>query len=78
MHLLAPKDARVPHATRASGGDTRLLLPNSSAIWGFTPLRTSAGSSVLPETDLGGFILSEVDVEGSISPRTYEHVRSSQ
>src|SRR4051812_21541040 len=28
MHLLAHKDARVPHTTRASGGDTRLLPSN--------------------------------------------------
>src|SRR3954468_20665321 len=76
MHLLAPKDARVPHATRASGGDTRLLPSNSSAIGGSTLLRTNAGGSVLPETDLGSSVLSETDVGGSISPRTYEHVRS--
>src|SRR3954470_24554348 len=43
MHLLAPKDARVPHATRASGGDTCLLPSNSSAVGGSTPLRTNAG-----------------------------------
>src|SRR4051812_7815789 len=78
MHLLAPKDARVPHATRASGDDTRLLPSNSSAIGGSTPLRTNAGGSVLPETDIGGSILSEVDVGGSISPQTYEHIRSAQ
>src|SRR5438045_4673101 len=78
MHLLAPKDARVQHGARASGGDTRLLLSNSSAIGGSAPLRTNAGGSVLPETDLGGSILSEVDVGSSISPRTYEHVRSAQ
>src|SRR3954468_10695381 len=78
MHPLAPKDARVPHATRASGGDTRLLLSNSSAIGGSTPLRTNAGGSVLPETDLGGSILLEVDVGGSISSQTYEHVWSAQ
>src|SRR3954466_11282865 len=78
MHLLAPKDARVQHATRASGGDTHLLPSNSSAIRGSTPLRTNAGDSVLPETDLGGSILSKVDVGGSISPQTYEHVRSAQ
>src|SRR3954465_11689000 len=59
MHLLAPKDARVPHATRASGDDTRLLPSNSSAIGGSTPLRTNAG----------GFVLPEVDVGGSISPQ---------
>src|SRR3954470_13228877 len=78
MHLLAPKDARVQHVACASGGDTRLLLPNSSAIGGSTPLRTNGGGSILPKTDLGGSILSEVDVGGSISPRSYEHVRSAQ
>src|SRR3954463_6363368 len=78
MHLLAPKDARVPHATRANGGDTYLLPSNSSAIGGSTPLRTNAGGSVLPETDIGGSILSEVDIGGFISPQTYEHVRSAQ
>src|SRR4051812_21076018 len=78
MHLLAPKDARVQHATRVSGGDTRLLPSNSSAIGGSTPLRTNAGGSVLPKTNLGVPILSEVDVGGSISPQTYEHVRSAQ
>src|SRR5436190_20155790 len=71
MHLLASKDARVQHATRASGGDTRLLPSNSSAIGGSTPLRTNAGGSVLPESELGGSILSEVDIGNSISPRTY-------
>src|SRR4051812_8925725 len=55
MHLLAPKDARVQHVARANGGDTRLLLSKSSATGGSTPLRTNAGGSVLPETDLGGF-----------------------
>src|SRR2546430_6021600 len=78
MHLLAPKDARVPHATRASGGDTYLLPSNSSAIGGSTPLRTNARGSVLLETDIGGSILSEVEVGGSISPQTYEHDRSAQ
>src|SRR4051812_34412197 len=78
MHLLAPKDARIPHVTRASGGDTRLLPSNSSAIGGSTPLRTNAGGSVLPKTGIGGSILSEVDVGGSIFPQTYEHVRSAQ
>src|SRR3954467_12113011 len=72
MHLLAPKDARVPHATRASGGDTRLLPSNSSAIRGSTPLRTNAGGSVLPETDLGGSVLSEINIGGSSSPQSYE------
>src|SRR3954466_8122664 len=78
MHLLAPKDARVSHTTRASGDDTRLLPSNSSAIGGSTPLRTNAGGSVLPETDIGSSILSEVEVGGSISPQTYEHDRSAQ
>src|SRR4051812_26678480 len=78
MHLLAPKDACVPHATRASGGDTCLLPPNSSAIGGSTPLRANAGGSVLPETDIGGSILSEVDIGSSIPPQTYEHVQSAQ
>src|SRR4051812_27997325 len=78
MHLLAPKDARVPHATRASGGYAYLLPSNSSAIGGSTPLRTNAGGSVLPETDIGGSIFSEVNIGGSISPQTYEHVRSAQ
>src|SRR3954471_13173601 len=68
MHLLAHKDVLVPHTTRASGGDTRLLPSNSSAIGGSTPLRTNAGGSVLPEIDIGG----------SISPQTYEHDRSAQ
>src|SRR3954471_6980788 len=78
MHLLAPKDACIQHGARASGGDTRLLLSNSSATGGSNPLRTNAGGSVLPETDFGGSTLSEVKVGGSISPRTYEHVRSAQ
>src|SRR3954471_24327463 len=78
MHLSAHKDARVPHTTRASGGDTYLLPSNSSAIEGSTPLRTNAGGSVLPETDIGGSILSKIDIGGSISPQTYEHVRSAQ
>src|SRR3954469_10332684 len=77
-HPLAPKDARVQHGACASGGDTRLLPSNSSAIGGSTPLRTNGGGSILPKTDLGGSILSEIDVGGSISPRTYEHVRSAQ
>src|SRR3954466_7137339 len=47
MHLLTPKDACIPHATRASRGDTCLLPSNSSAIGGSTPLRTNAGGSVL-------------------------------
>src|SRR5436190_2881885 len=67
MHLLAHKDARVSHATRASGGDTRLLPSNSSTIGGSTPMRTNAGGSFLSETDIGGSILSEVDVGVSIS-----------
>src|SRR4051812_35986038 len=68
MHLLAHKDARVPHTTRASGGDTRLLPSNSSAIGGSTPLRTNVGGSVLPKTDN----------RSSISPQTYEHDRPAQ
>src|SRR4051812_35203061 len=78
MHLLAPKDARIPHATRVSGGDTRLLPSNSSTIGGPTPLITNAGGSVLWKIDLGGSILSEVEVGGSTSPQTYEHDRSAQ
>src|SRR3954463_10252240 len=65
--LLAPKEARVQHGARADGGDTRLLLSQSSA-----------GGSIFLETDLGGSILSEVDIGGSISPGTYEHDRSAQ
>src|SRR4051812_7220182 len=68
MHLLAPKDARVPHAARASGGDTYLLPSNLSATGGFTPPRTNAGGS----------ILSEIDVGGSVSPQAYELVQSAQ
>src|SRR3954463_1953863 len=68
VHLLAHKDARVPHTARVSGGDTRLLLPDSSAIGGSNPLRTNAGGSVL----------SEIDVGGPVSPQTYEHVQSAQ
>src|SRR5436190_11274006 len=78
MHLLAPKDARVQHATRASGGDAYLLPSNSSVIGSSTLLRTNTGCSVLPETDFGGFVLSEIDIGGSISPQTYEHGRSAQ
>src|SRR4051812_4067057 len=68
VHLLAHKDARVPHTARASGGDTRLLPSNSSAIGGSTPLRTNVGGSVLPKTDN----------RSSISPQTYEHDRPAQ
>src|SRR3954471_19667286 len=78
MHLLAPKDARIQHATRASGGDAYLLPSNSSAIGSSIPPRTNAGGSVLPKTDPGGSVLSEVDTGGSISPHSYEHVRSVQ
>src|SRR4051812_25949353 len=78
MDLLAPKDAHVQHGACASGGDTRLLPSNSSAIGGSTPLRTNVGGSVLLETDLGGSILSEVDIKGSISPQSYERVWSAQ
>src|SRR4051812_37039360 len=35
MHLLAPKDARVQNATRASGGDAYLLPSKSSATGGY-------------------------------------------
>src|SRR4051812_13147998 len=66
-HLLAPKDARVQHGAHADGGDTRLLLSQSSA-----------GGSIFPETDLGSPVLSEIDVGGSISPGTYEHNRSAR
>src|SRR3954464_4488832 len=66
-HLLAPKDARVQHGARADGGDTRLLLSQSSAR-----------GSIFLETDLGGSILSEIDLGGSISPGTYEHDRSAR
>src|SRR4051812_37500030 len=68
VHLLAHKDARVPHTTRVSGSDTRLLLPDSSAIGGSTPLRTNAGGSVL----------SEIDVGGSVFSQAYELVQSAQ
>src|SRR4051812_1359822 len=47
MHLLAPKDARVQHATRASEGDAYLLPSNSSVTGGSTPPRTNAGGRVL-------------------------------
>src|SRR5436190_21956072 len=78
VNLLAHKDTRVPHATRASGGDTCLLPLNLSATGGSTPPRTNAGGSVLPEIDVGGSILTEIDVGGSVSPQAYEHDRSAQ
>src|SRR3954465_11437161 len=78
MHLLAPKDARVQNAPRASGGDAYLLPSNSSTIGGSTPLRTNTGGSIPPKTDPGGSVLSEVDHGGSISPHPYKHVRSAQ
>src|SRR5436190_18354531 len=68
VHLLAHKDACVPHTARVSGGDTRLLLPDSSAMGGSNLLRTDNGSSVL----------SEIHIGGSISPQSYELVRSAQ
>src|SRR4051812_35163845 len=36
------------------------------------------GGSVLPETDIGGSILSEIHIGDSSPPQTYEHVRSAQ
>src|SRR4051812_38774206 len=78
MHLLAPKDASVQHATRASGGDAYLLPSNSSRIGGSTPPRTNTGGSVLPTVDPGGSVLSEIDIGGSISPQAYEHDWSAQ
>src|SRR3954467_4913658 len=78
MHLLAPKDARVLHGTHANGGGAYLLPSKSSATGGSTPLRTNAGGSILPKIDPGGSVLSGVNAEGSISPHSYEHVRSAQ
>src|SRR5438270_685237 len=78
MHLLAPKYARVLHGTHANGGGAYLLPSKSSATGGFTPLRTNAGGFILPKIDSGGFVLSEVNTGGSISPHSYEHVRSAQ
>ena len=63
-HLLPPTDTRVQQGARAYGGDTRLLLSKLSAT----------GGSILPETDFGGSTLSKVNVGGSISPGTYEHI----
>src|SRR4051812_21565453 len=50
------------------GGDSRLLPLNSSATGGSTP----------PRTNVGGSILAEIDVGGSVSTQAYEHDRSAQ
>src|SRR4051812_18472260 len=67
-HLLPPIDARAQQGARADGGDTRLLLSKSSATGGSTPLGTNGGGSILPEINIGG----------STSPGTDEHVWSAR